>query len=72
MSNNDGDKPTTRERTNRLLGLSSYALGVVLLGVLALCLYDDGLSDPGSLGLISGGALISFAIGYTTSRKKFS
>jgi hypothetical protein len=66
------NKPTTRESGNRLIGLSSYALGILLVGVLGLCIYDDGFKDVGSLGLIAVIASICFAVGYTTSRKRLS
>ena len=62
---------STRERTNRFLGLSSYAGGVVLLCILALCVYDSGIKDGiGSLSIIAVAALACFGIGYTTSRRK--
>jgi hypothetical protein len=64
--------PSERERTNRLLGLSSYAAGVILLGLIAFGIYEEGLTDLGSLGLFVAGAGICFAIGYTTSRKRLS
>ena len=64
------EKPSLRESGNRLVGLSSYAMGVVLLGVIGIGLYDDGLKDLSSLGFIAAGAFICFAIGYTTTRKK--
>lgn len=66
------DKPTSRESGNRLLGLSSYALGIVLIGVLGFGIYEDGFKDIGGLGLISAFALICLAIGYTTNRKRIS
>lgn len=76
MSNNE-QKPTdasaTRQKTNRLLGLSSYAAGTILLGIIGFGIYDDPASmrrDTQALILMVLGALVCFGIGFTTGRKK--
>jgi len=71
--NTQPDRVTARQKMNRLLGLSSYGMGFVLLAILGFCIYDDpaalrkGIS---SLVLFAVGALVCFAIGYTTGRKR--
>ena len=73
----DERKPSARESFNRFMGLGSYAMGVIILGIMAFSLYDDaGLIKFGrdyqtyAIGLAA--ALVCFAIGYTTGRKKDS
>jgi hypothetical protein len=60
-----------RQRFNRWMGLSSYAGGVVLLGLMASALIDEGgIKDDLGLYVLGGIAAIAcFAIGYTTGRK---
>ncbi len=66
----DDDRPTAREGFNRILGLSSYALGAVLAGVALFSIYEDGFGDLYGLAIIGSFAVICFATGFTTARKK--
>jgi hypothetical protein len=61
----------TRESFNRLMGLGSYAGGVIVLGLMALGLYSDGgfMGDYQTYGIGLAAALIMFAIGFTTGRR---
>lgn len=62
-----------RKSFNRIMGLGSYALGVIILGLMAFSIYDDGgfRGDYQSFGIGLAAALICFAVGYTTgSRNK--
>ena len=65
--------PSARESGNRLFGLCSYALGVVLVGVLVFLLFEDGIrgiqKDLGSFAVLVVMVLVCFGIGYTTSQK---
>ena len=75
MDNEDPKKSdgTARQKANRLAGLSSYAMGLVLLGIIAFGIFDDPSSVKKgftALVLMGVGALVCFAIGYTTGRKK--
>ena len=60
-----------RRNVNRILGLSSYAGGVILLGLLVLSIVDAGgiRGDLTSLGIIALASLACFAIGYSTGRR---
>jgi len=66
--------PSAREGMNRLFGLSSYALGVILVGFLIFLLIENGIQgikkDVGSFAIFVVATLICFGIGYTTSRPK--
>ena len=66
--------PSLRESGNRLVGLSSYALGIVLVGVLLFLLYEEGIrgiqKDISSFAILVVMTLICLGIGYTTSQKK--
>ncbi|BBO30844.1 hypothetical protein [Lacipirellula parvula] len=66
------NSPSSRDALNRYIGLSSYAGGILLLGLLAFGLYEDGLKDLQSTGIIAAAAIIFIAIGYTTTGKKIS
>jgi hypothetical protein len=66
----EDDRPSAREGFNQLIGLSSYALGVVLTGILLFSIYDEGLGDVYGLSIFTAVILICFAIGYTTNRNE--
>ena len=70
----NGTTPSVRESGNRFFGLSSYAMGFVLVGVVLFSLYEDGLrgilKDPTSYAIFLVAILICFGIGYTTNQKK--
>jgi hypothetical protein len=63
---------SVRESFNRIMGLSSYAGGVIVLGLLALSLYSDRgfKGDYQSYGLGLAAAVVLFAIGYTTGKRR--
>ncbi len=69
--------PSTRESGNRIVGLFCYAGALVMLGVLALGIYEDlkahgmaGLKqDFSNLALFAAGAFVLAAIGFTTGRR---
>ena len=67
----DEKNPNARESFNRLMGLGSYAGGVIVLGIMAFSLYSDGgfKGDYQAYGIGAAAALVCFAIGYTTGRK---
>jgi hypothetical protein len=72
------NQPSGREKFNRLLGLSSYAGGIVLLGILIWVgietLSTRGMTglkkDLSSIAILGGMAVVMFAIGYTTGRPR--
>ena len=62
-----------RQAGNRFVGLGSYAMGVCILAFIGIGIYDNpraAMKDWKTLGMFALGALICFAIGYTTERKK--
>jgi hypothetical protein len=63
------DRPGTREGFNRLMRLGSYALGVVLAGILLFNIYTDAFGDFYGMSIFAAAILICFAIGYTTNKK---
>jgi hypothetical protein len=66
----EDDRPTAREGFNRLIGLSSYALGVVLTSLLLFSIYEEGFGNLYGLSIGGAIALICFAIGFTTNKRK--
>jgi hypothetical protein len=62
------EEPDARQQLNRLIGLSSYAGGVILLGIIGLGIYD-GDRDYQTFAIIAVAALACFGLGYTTSQK---
>jgi hypothetical protein len=66
----DDNRSSSRDGFNRILGLASYALGVVLAGVALFTIYEEGFGDLYGLSIFGVVILICFAIGFTTARKK--
>ena len=60
-----------RDLFNQFMGLGSYAMGVIILGIMAFSLYDDRgfKSDYQTYGIGLAAALVCLAIGYTTARR---
>jgi hypothetical protein len=67
----DDKNRSARESFNRLMGLGSYAGGVIVLGLMAFSLYSDGgfKGDYQTYGIGLAVALVMFAIGFTTSKR---
>ena len=59
-----------RQSANRTVGLSCYAAGACMIGVIALVIYDDGFSDLTSLALMAAAALVLIGLGYSTGRRR--
>jgi hypothetical protein len=55
---------------NRLFGLSSYAGGTIVLGLMAFCIFDDGGIKGDATSYVIGfvAALALLGIGYSTGR----
>ncbi len=70
---NKPDKPAEREQFNRIMGLGSYAMGLCIFAFIGIGIYDNpraAMKDWKTMGLFALGALVCFAIGYTTERKR--
>ena len=67
----DQKNPNARESFNRLVGLGNYAMGVVVLGAMAFCIYVDGgiKGDYTAYGIGLAAIFVFFGIGYTTGRR---
>jgi len=63
--------PSTRESFNRILGLSAYAGGVCVLGIIAMGIWEDGRmpSLPSLAGMLAV-LFVFFGIGYSTGRRR--
>jgi hypothetical protein len=75
--NQNQSPPRDRERANRIIGLSCYAGAVVMLGLIAVGVYDDlhskglpGLkADLQNLGLFCAAAFVLAALGYGSGKR---
>ena len=72
------NQPSDRQKFNRILGLSSYAGALIMVGLIAMGVFDavstNGMAglkkDLGTFGMAVVAAVTLWAIGYTTGRRK--
>ena len=75
-------QPSSREKSNRILGLSSYAGAIIMAGLIVLGARDEirmggwaGLiatikKDPTTPCILVAATVVLWAIGFTTGRRK--